>query len=299
MTALVIQGRIVTMADGATTEPFDGRVWMRGDRIEAVTQGGAVHPGFEGVPIVDVGASLVMPGFIDMHNHLAYAAQPLWSEPGRTEPWLHNKHWPGADTYTERITEPAWTFAKAAAVELLGYVQIRLLAGGATSAQGWPQANRGYHSAVRNVDSERGDAIVPEPFRTSVVTKTDDQLRAEITHMQTGTGFIYHCAEGQRGSRVLKDFTDLAGLAGLLPTLVAIHCCAVDQQDWDHWPIETAGGIVWSPLSNVVLYADTTLVPHARARNIVVCLGSDWGPSGTKNLLGEMKVARIASDHFG
>ena len=98
MTALVIQGRIVTMADGATTEPFDGRVWMRGDRIEAVTQGGAVHPGFEGVPIVDVGASLVMPGFIDMHNHLAYAAQPLWSEPGRTEPWLHNKHWPGADT---------------------------------------------------------------------------------------------------------------------------------------------------------------------------------------------------------
>jgi len=30
-----------------------------------------------------------------------------------------------------------------------------------------------------------------------------------------------------------------------------------------------------------------------------VCLGSDWGPSGTKNLLGEMKVARIAADHFG
>ena len=30
-----------------------------------------------------------------------------------------------------------------------------------------------------------------------------------------------------------------------------------------------------------------------------ICLGSDWGPSGTKNLLGEMKVARIAADQFG
>jgi hypothetical protein len=46
-----------------------------------------------------------------MHNHLAYNALPLWSEPGRTAPWLHNKHWPDADTYTESITEPAWVYA--------------------------------------------------------------------------------------------------------------------------------------------------------------------------------------------
>ena len=30
-----------------------------------------------------------------------------------------------------------------------------------------------------------------------------------------------------------------------------------------------------------------------------VCLGSDWGPSGTKNLLGEMKVARLVADSLG
>src|SRR5262249_51218022 len=35
-----------------------------------------------------------------------------------------------------------------------------------------------------------------------------------------------------------------------------------------------------------------------RRRCVSVCLGSDWGPSGTKNVLGEMKVARMMSDQF-
>jgi hypothetical protein len=48
-----------------------------------------------------------------------------------------------------------------------------------------------------------------------------------------------------------------------------------------------------------VLYHQTTLIDDARERGVTVCLGSDWGPSGTKNLLGEMKVARIAADEFG
>ena len=105
-----------------------------------------------------MGDAFVLPGFIDMHNHLAYNTLPLWAEPGRTEPWLHNKHWPDADTYTESITEPAWVYAKACPEALLGYVQVRAMAGGATSVQGWPTANRGYRTVVRNVDSEEQEA---------------------------------------------------------------------------------------------------------------------------------------------
>ena len=56
---------------------------------------------------------------------------------------------------------------------------------------------------------------------------------------------------------------------------------------------------MWSPLSNLVLYRDTTLIDDARKRGVRVCLGSDWGPSGTRNLLGEMKAARLAARHFG
>lgn len=297
MSELVIAGRIVSMADGASEDPAQGRVWTRDGRIVAVTRGERSVAGFRAAPVVDVGDAFVLHGFIDMHNHLAYNALPLWGEPGRTEPWRHNKHWPDADTYTESITEPAWVYAKASPEALLGYVQIRAMAGGATSVQGWPTANRGYQTVVRNIDSERVGSA-DELIYTSVVTKTGDTLIESVRRMDRGAGFIYHCSEGRRGERVLRDYVDLETANGLLPTFIGIHCTAVDPDNWRKWSTPDAGGVVWSPLSNLVLYAQTTLIDDVRARGVKVCLGSDWGPSGTKNLLGEMKVARIAADAF-
>ena len=52
-----------------------------------------------------------------------------------------------------------------------------------------------------------------------------------------------------------------------------------------------AAPIVWSPFSNLWLYGGTTDVLAARAAGLRVCLGSDWTPSGTRNVLGELKVA--------
>lgn len=302
MSQLVIAGQVAPMVGDVPDQPRRGRVWIQDDAIVDVTFGDQPIAGFSGAAEVDVGDAFVLPGFLDMHNHLAYNALPLWAEPGRTEPWLHNKHWTDADTYTESITEPAWTYAKACPEALLGYVQVREMAGGATSAQGWPSSNRGYQTVVRNVDTERaghpgqaGDELI----YTSVVTKTGDALVTAVRRMEHGSGFIYHCAEGRKESRVRSDYTNLERADGLLPTLIGIHCCALNEADWLQWPEQHAGGVVWSPLSNLVLYRDTTLVDDARARGVQVCLGSDWGPSGTRNLLGEMKVARLAARHFG
>jgi len=296
---LVISGLVAPMVDGDAREAAPGKVWIRDDRIEAVTGAGATVSGFSRAPQVDVGKRYVLPGFIDMHNHLAYNALPLWSEPKRTEPWLHNKHWPDAETYTESITEPAWVYAKACPEALLAYVQLRAMAGGATTIQGWPTANRGYRTVMRNVDAEPVESGSDDLIYTSVVTKTGEALAKAVRRMGDGAGFIYHCAEGRRGSRVLSDYTDLDEADGLLPLLFAIHCSAVDAGDWAKWASKDAGGVIWSPLSNLLLYAQTTLVDDVRARGVRLCLGSDWGPSGTKNLLGEMKVARIVADALG
>jgi hypothetical protein len=84
--------------------------------------------------------------------------------------------------------------------------------------------------------------------------------------------------------------------------LAAIHCSALGAADFDRWRQASGpgtgavGAVVWSPFSNLWLYGVTTDVPAARASKLAVCLGSDWGPSGTKNLLGEIKVARLWSD---
>ena len=55
----------------------------------------------------------------------------------------------------------------------------------------------------------------------------------------------------------------------------------------------SAAGSVWSPFSNLWLYHNTTDVLAARAAGVGVCLGADWSPSGSKNLLGELKVADL------
>ena len=54
--------------------------------------------------------------------------------------------------------------------------------------------------------------------------------------------------------------------------------------------------MVWSPMSNLLLYGATSRVKSARDNGVRIGLGSDWAVSGSKNLLGELKVARLASD---
>jgi 5-methylthioadenosine/S-adenosylhomocysteine deaminase len=117
--------------------------------------------------------------------------------------------------------------------------------------------------------------------------------------------FVYHCAEGQRGSGVAAEFHDLDATGWLEQAVATIHAGALEPADFRRW--DAAGGrpgaghpggtVVWSPFSNLWLYGQTTLVPDAVAAGVGVALGTDWGPSGTRNLLGELKVARLWSDH--
>jgi len=45
------------------------------------------------------------------------------------------------------------------------------------------------------------------------------------------------------------------------------------------------------------LYGTTTDVRSAMEAGVPIALGADWAPSGSKNLLGEMKIARLVSQH--
>ena len=57
--------------------------------------------------------------------------------------------------------------------------------------------------------------------------------------------------------------------------------------------------MVWSPLSNLLLYGGTADIARARAEELPIALGSDWSPSGSKNLLAELKVAWLVSEAAG
>ena len=70
-----------------------------------------------------------------------------------------------------------------------------------------------------------------------------------------------------------------------------IHGTALTAEDWR--TVADAGcRLVWSPQSNLRLYAQTTLAGEALDAGVPVALGADWLPSGSTSLLAEMKVAR-------
>lgn len=306
---LVLEGTIVPLSKPNPQETFPGRVFFNDQgQIAGVKKAGENPPaGFAGAPVVDVGDAFVYPGLIDLHSHIGYNTLPLWTQPNESKPFLHHDIWPGRSTYRPKISWPAWVLAKGAPEALLVYVQVQALAGGTTAIQGWPSANRTpANQLVRNADDQRfaDEHGGKDNVRTSALTLGVEELREKADDLDGQLGFIYHCAEGQLDSRVAREFDDLATANCLRQRLIAIHCCAVGEAAFTRWKERATlvgddgpGAVVWSPFSNLWLYGQTTDVPAARRNGITVCLGTDWGPSGTKNLLGELKVARLWADH--
>jgi 5-methylthioadenosine/S-adenosylhomocysteine deaminase len=302
-----IRGRIVPLAEDRTVskgelDAFPGAVWLGDDgMVTAITHGRAAAPaGFEKATVVDVGSSLVFPGLIDLHNHLAYNTLPLWTEETRdkAKPFLHHNSWPGARSYAASVTWPAYTFITASPAELLAYAETRAIVGGTTTIQGSPPKNRPRDGwVVRNAEDETWGTRDADLIQASTLTLKPDGLLRKAARMREGSSFIYHCSEGQVGTVVAQEFRDAAKAGCLQEGFIAVHCNAIEPQEFETW--RQKGAVVWSPFSNLWLYHSTTDVPAARAAGQTVCLGSDWGPSGTRSVLGELKVARLVSDEKG
>ncbi|HUG94645.1 MAG TPA: amidohydrolase family protein, partial [Pleomorphomonadaceae bacterium] len=114
------------------------------------------------------------------------------------------------------------------------------------------------------------------------------------------TCYLQHLSEGTddtaRGwfGRLQID----AATWAVTDALCAIHCTALRAEDLEVLAARGAS-MVWSPVSNYLRYGATTDMAAAKAAAVRVSLGSDWAPSGSKNLLGELKVAWLASRQMG
>lgn len=125
--------------------------------------------------------------------------------------------------------------------------------------------------------------------------------------------WMVHLAEGARDGRrragdpvsSRAEFTTLKAKGLLTDMTVVIHGTALERADFAEMraaPTIRADGagdgrgakLVWSPLSNLLLYGETTSVYDALAEGVLVSLGPDWTPSGSQTLLQELKVADVA-----
>ena len=295
--AYVLEGRVVTMSPRGVIN--DGRIYLQGRLIKAVgSAGDPVPAGFANAPRVATGGT-IYPGLIELHNHLSYNAMPLWEVPAK---YSNNAQWRGGEDYSRRITKPSQVLGQSPGVlqALVRYVECRAMLGGVTSTQGITLANassltRHFKGLVRNVESP-GDPELPSA-NTNIANPDVGGAEVYLTKLGKQKGaYLQHLSEGSdptaRGWFLRLKRLD--GTWAVTKALSGIHSAALDREDFD---ILAAAGasMVWSPMSNYLLYGETADLKAVKDSGIQMALGSDWAPSGTKNLLGELKVAWLAS----
>jgi 5-methylthioadenosine/S-adenosylhomocysteine deaminase len=189
------------------------------------------------------------------------------------------------------------------------YVECKCLLGGVTTSQGiMLNSNAGiqryYRGLLRNVEQTDDPDLREAQGRIADVVAKDAQsfwgrLKKEdscfLLHLSEGVS-----AAGQTNAIARRHFLALEVAPGewaINDRLAAIHAAGLLPEDFDVLA-RHQGAMVWSPLSNLLLYGSTARVDAARRAGVRIGLGSDWSPSGSKNLLGELKVAWLYSQQL-
>lgn len=296
--AFALEGHVATM-DEHFTELAEGVVYVDAGTIQDVRPTNAPPPdGFDpGAPVMRTGGT-IFPGLMDLHNHLSYDALPLWQVP---QPFENRDQWSGgrfAETYRTIVSGPMTVLGRTPGLieAVVRYVEAKCLLGGVTTSQGIALfSNQGvqtyYEGIVRNVERTRDTDLPQAGTRISDVAATDAKKFAAA--LENASCLLLHLAEGTNSaahahfeSLQLPDQT-----WAIRPSLAGIHCVALTRTDFD-FMAEHGASMVWSPLSNLLLYGKTADVAEAKRAGVRIGIGSDWAPSGSKNLLAELKVAR-------
>ena len=315
--AYLLKGRVVTM-DGENNVLNQGNVMIRDGMISGVwSDAGTIPSGVDltNVPIIETNGT-IYPGLIDLHNHMHYNHIPLWdfevhlnenqksAEGGYTNrgQWGDNYDYGPSITWNKGNVQNnnRWGMA----TEQMKYAEVQAIAGGVTAVQGSPSGNDAWDSTLsRNVELYNfgQDNIltcaVCEWYKSSY---NSDGKIADFNDGDLEAWFI-HLSEGV--DQTSRDEFDLLNSKGLLaqPTVV-IHGTALTASQFGQMAA-VGSNLVWSPLSNFLLYGNTTDVRAADNAGVKISLAPDWGPSGSKSSLHELKVAdlwntEVMNNHF-
>jgi hypothetical protein len=228
---------------------------------------------------------------------------------------VHRGQWPDHKDYRKLISGPMTVVGEyrdskgkpALLPALVRYVESKCLLGGVTTSQGIRLASnagvqRFYRGIVRNVE-QTDDPDLPEAMGRIPDVDAKD-ARAFLGRLKKEDScMLLHLSEGVTASSQTDSIARRHFLAlqvapdewALNNKFAGIHSAGLLPQDFD---VLAAHGsaMIWSPFSNLLLYGGTARVNAARAAGVAIGLGSDWSPSGSKNLLGELKIAWLYNE---
>ena len=299
--SMLLKGRVVTM-NSISDVINEGHVLVQNGKVTAVWGGDNIPQNVDltGVPVIETNGT-IYPGLIDTHNHMHYNHIPLWdfevhtsvtSEEGgysNRNQWKNNPNYKRDISWMKTFVQTAsmWNMAD----QQMKYAEVMAVAGGVTSVQGSPASNTDAWDSMlsRNIELYNfgGDGI-----HTKVTTLESDYTGNHITSGNASgslNAWYLHLSEGvDEVSRAEFDILVQNNL--LVGELIVIHGTALTSVEFEKMG-QVGADLAWSPLSNLLLYGDTTDVVAADQAGVRISLAPDWGPSGSKNVLHELKIA--------
>src|SRR5262245_1134933 len=243
----------------------------------------------------------ISPGLINTHDHITFDQNMPYNDSG--ERYEDRQQWRrGQDGHT-KITAPG-----GATADQIRWAELRFLMGGATSIVG----SGGQAGLLRNLDSANQEGLGQGAVNFDTFPLDDaggGKRTGDCDYGGTPTtaasiagddAYEPHTSEGI-DSTAHNEFlcessdnydTTAPGTSNnlLLNKTAMIHAIGLTPNDYG--AMATAGtALIWSPRSNITLYGDTARVTTAAKMGVEIALGTDWMPSGSMNLLRELKCA--------
>ena len=248
---------------------------------------------------------LILPGLIDLHDHIGYAYAPrfsgkLWPEEKR---FGNRYEW---QELTGQFHEKHSRLAKPADALFYLYGEVRELVGGTTSTANHV-TQPAYRLLERNLDGDSVNHGLPLNIQSEVFFFEREGLLEDPPRFQVRESAwecvrqadiaLVHLAEGRRDDRLTsQEFENFLIWAEKHPSLakkiVPIHLVGLEAEDFARLKKVGISRAVWSPASNVALYGQTMRVSAALDQGFTLCLGTDWYPSGSDSLFDELRLAR-------
>ena len=316
--AFLLQGRVVTM-ENENSVINQGNVMVRDGKITGVWSSADQPPAgvdFSDVPIIQTDGT-IYPGLIDLHNHMHYNHIPLWDfnvhlntnqrseEGGYTNRYQWGDNWdygPSITWMKNNVQDrDRWDMAS----EQMKYAEVQLVAGGVTAVQGSPSSGTQAWDSIlaRNVELYNFGQDNVQTCAVCSWNENSYNSQGKIDDMADGDleAWFIHLSEGVDSSSK-QEFDDLYAKGLVKEQTMVIHGTGLDRSQFDKMA-EVNADLIWSPLSNLLLYGDTTDVVEADNAGVRISIAPDWGPSGSKSNLHELKTAdlwntEILNNHF-
>ncbi len=267
-------------------------VHVRDDLIVTVT-----NAAIAGITNVATGG-IIFPGLIDVHNHPAYNSFSTLMF--NNFPFGHRDEWGEFDSEYSNWKTVRNTLRAHAAVSdsstdtITKYGECLELMAGCIAIQG--QSNNDPEHAhpdvilynVEQFPSRVYCEIFPWRLTNAAGIAERSNLLAKIAGGAVNASMIHLCEGTDTTARA--QFATWKNWDMINKTTTIIHGAALNASDFAQMA-SVGAKLVWSPMSNMKLYAGTANIRAAKETGITIGLSPDWTPSGCFNILEELGYA--------